>query len=125
MTGKEAFRKALQLLGLTDQNGEPDVTRGAESYKLGLAAVNQIVAELSLAESGVLAPPLTSLQQAVPLTEPTARTVLPYGVAMLVAAAENDGDKQSLFAALYDGRRAACCRAYTRRVDTLPRGCDA
>ncbi len=125
MTGKEAFRKALQLLGQTDPNGEPDVTRSAESYKLGLAAVNQIVAELSLAESGVLAPPLTSLQQTVPLTEPTARTVLPYGVAMLVAAAENDSDKQSVFAALYDGHRAACCRTYTRRVDTLPRGCDA
>ncbi len=125
MTGKEAFRRAVQLLGYTDQSGEPDSRRQTESYKAGLAAVNQMVAELGLAESGTLPPPLTSLQQEVPLSEQTARTVLPYGIAMLIAAAENDGDKQAVFAALYDGHRAACCREYTRRVDVLPRGCDA
>lgn len=125
MTGKEAFRRAMWLLGYTDQNGQPDSRRGAENYQAGLSVVNQIVAELSVLESGILAPPLTSLQQPVPLTEQTARTILPYGIAMLIAAAENDGDKQSVFAALYDGHRAACCREHIRRIDVLPRGCDA
>ncbi len=125
MTGKEAFRVALQLLGYTDQSGEPDSRRGTEIYKTGLAAVNQITAELSVAQSGTLPLPLTSLQQEVPLSEQTARTVLPYGVAMLLAAAAGDGDNQSLFSSLYDGHRAACCRDHTRRVDVLPRGCDA
>ncbi len=125
MTGKEAFRVALQLLGYTDQSGEPDSRCGTEIYKTGLVAVNQIAAELSVAQSGLLPPSLTSLQQTLPLTEQTARTVLPYGVAMLLAAASGDADKQSVFAALYDGHRAACSSDYTRRVDVLPRGCDA
>ena len=125
MTGKEAFRIALQLLGYTDQSGEPDSRRGAETYKTGLAAVNQICAELALAQTGTLPASLTSLQQTLPLSEETARTVLPYGVAMLLAAAGGDSENQSLFAALYDGHRTACNREYTRRVDVLPRGCDA
>lgn len=125
MTGKEVFRQALQLLGYTDNSGEPDSRRGTEIYKTGLAVTNQIIAELSVAQSGMLPPPLTSLQQEVPLDEQTARTVLPYGIAMLLAATANDGDNQAVFAALYDGHRAACCHAYTRRTDVLPRGCDA
>ena len=125
MTGKEAFRRAMQLLGYTDQSGEPDSRRGQELYKMGLTAVNQITAELSVAESGELPPPLTSLQQTVPLTQQTAQLILPYGIAMLIAAAVSDGDNQAVFAALYDSRRTACCRAYIRRTDVLPRGCDA
>ena len=125
MTGKEVFRTALQLLGYTDQSGEPDSRRGTEIYKTGLAAVNQMVAELAVAESGELPSPLTSLQQTVPLSEQTTRTVLPYGVAMLLAAASGDSENQRLFATLYDGHRAACRRDYTRRADVLPRGCDA
>lgn len=125
MIGKEAFRHALQLLGLTDQSGEPDSRRGAEIYKLGLVAINQIVAELAVAESGTLPPPLTSLQQTISLSEQTARTVLPYGVAMLIATMQNDADNQAVFAALYDARRVACSHTVTRRIDMLPRGCDA
>ena len=124
MTGKEAFRQALRLLNYTDNLGEPDSRRQTELYKIGLAVVNQIVAELAMAENGTLPPMLASLQEQIPLSEPTARGVLPYGIAMLTAAAQNDGDNQALFAALYDGRRTACCRSYQRRTDVLPRGCD-
>ncbi len=124
MTGKEAFRQALRLLNYTDNLGEPDSVRQTELYKRGLAVVNQIVAELGLAQTGSLPKRLTSLQQEVPLSEQTARLVLPYGIAMLTAAAQNDGDAQAMFAALYDARRTACCQEYVRRTDVLPRGCD-
>lgn len=124
MTGKEAFRQALRLLNYTDNLGEPDSRRQTELYKRSLAVVNQIVAELGLAETGAVPERLTSLQQEVPLSERAARLVLPYGIAMLTAAAQNDGDNQAVFAALYDGRRTACCQSYVRRTDVLPRGCD-
>lgn len=54
----------------------------------------------------------------------TARDILPYGVAMLLAAAHGDGDNQQLFASLYDQKRVSVRSGYERRTDTLPRGCD-
>lgn len=125
MTGQEVFRQALRLLGYTDTLGDPDSAQNTEVYKRGLAVINQLVCDLSLSESGSMAAPLTSLRQDLPLLERTARDVLPYGVAMLLAAAQGDGDNQQLFAALYDQKRVSVRNGYERRTDTLPRGCDA
>ncbi|MBQ9861757.1 MAG: hypothetical protein IJO75_05805 [Clostridia bacterium] len=124
MTGKEVFGQAMRLLGYTDTLGDLDSAQNGELYKRGLAVLNQLLCDLSLSESGTMAPPLTSLRQDVPISEQTARGVLPYGVAMLLAAAEGDGDNQQLFAALYDQKRVAVRRTYERCTDTLPRGCD-
>ncbi len=124
MTGNEVFRQAMRLLGYTDTLGDPDSALNGELYKRGLAVLNQLMCDLSLSESGKIAPPLTSLRQELPLSERTARDVLPYGVAMLLAAAEGDGDNQQLFAALYDQKRVSVRQSYERRTDTLPRGCD-
>ena len=125
MTGKEAFRRALELLGYTDSGGEPDSAAATELYKRGLAITDQLVGDLCEVESGVCPPPLTSLSQPLPLSDTTARQVLPYGIAMLLAAARGDGDHQRLFAALYTQKRTALRRAGERRTDVLPRGCDA
>lgn len=125
MTGQDIFRQAMRLLGYTDTLGDLDSAQNTEQYKRGLTVINQLVCDLSLSESGTMAPPLSSLRQELPLTERTARDVLPYGVAMLLAAAEGDGDNQQLFAALYDQKRVSVRQTYERRTDTLPRGCDA
>lgn len=125
MTGQEVFRQAIRLLGYTDTLGDPDSAQNTEVYKRGLSVINQLVCDLSLSESGTLSPPLGSLRQEVPLSERTARDILPYGVAMLLAAAGGDGDNQQLFAALYDQKRVSVRSGYERRCDTLPRGCDA
>jgi len=125
MTANEVFRQAMRLLGYTDTLGDLDSGQNTEQYKRGLTVINQLVCDLSLAESGTMAPPLSSLRQELPLSERTVRDVLPYGVAMLLAAAESDGDNQQLFAALYDQKRVAVRQTYERRTDTLPRGCDA
>ncbi len=125
MTGQEVFRQAMRLLGYTDTLGDPDSAQNTEVYKRGLTVINQLLCDLSLSESGTMAPPLSSLKQDVPLAEQTVRGVLPYGVAMLLAAAEGDGDNQQFFAALYDQKRVAVRQTYERRTDTLPRGCDA
>ena len=124
MTGKEAFRRALQLLNYTDADGEPDSAAAGELYKRGLAIVDQLCTELSEAETGRAAPPLYSLGQALPLTDRTARQILPYGIAMLLAAGRGDGDNQRLFAALYTEKRTTVRAAGERLTDVLPRGCD-
>ncbi len=125
MSGQDVFRQAMRLLGYTDTLGDLDSGQNTEQYKRGLTVINQLVCDLSLAESGTMAPPLSSLRQELPLSERTVRDVLPYGVAMLLAAAESDGDNQQLFAALYDQKRVSVRQTYERRTDTLPRGCDA
>lgn len=125
MTANEVFRQAMRLLGYTDTLGDLDSAQNTELYKRGLTVINQLVCDLSTSENGTLAAPLSTLRQELPLSERTARDVLPYGVAMLLAAAEGDGDNQQLFAALYDQKRVSVQRHYERRADTLPRGCDA
>lgn len=124
MTGQDVFRQAMRLLGYTDTLGELDSAQNSELYKRGLTVINQLVCDLSFAESGMIAPPLSSLRQELPLSERTARDVLPYGVAMLLAVAQGDGDNQQLFAALYDQKRVSVRQTYERCTDTLPRGCD-
>lgn len=125
MTGQEVFKQAIRLLGYTDTLGEPDSVQHTELYKRGLAVINQLLCDLSVAECGVMAAPLASLRQPLPISEQTARDILPYGVAMLLAASQGDGDHQALFAALYDQKRAGLRRGCERRIDALPRGCDA
>ena len=124
MTGQEVFRQAIRLLGYTDTLGDPDSVQNTEIYKRGLSVINQLVCDLSLAENGQMAEPMRSLKEELPLSERTARDILPYGVAMMLAAAAGDGDNQQLFAALYDQKRVSVRSGYERRTDTLPRGWD-
>lgn len=124
MTGKEAFRRALTLLGYTDASGQPDSAANGELYKRGLVITDQLCADLAIAESGQCPPSLLSLNEALPLSEEAARQVLPYGIAMMLAASRGDGDHQRLFATLYAQKRTNLCRKAPRRTDVLPRGCD-
>lgn len=124
MTGQEVFKQAMRLLGYTDTFGETDSAQNTELYKQGLAIINQLIADLSVAASGTMAPPLCSLRDDISLDARAVRDVLPYGVAMLLAANRGDGDNQRLFAALYDQKRISVRSGYERRTDTLPWGCD-
>lgn len=123
MTGADVFKRALCLLNYTDENGEPDPVSAAELYKRGLALTDQIAADLCRVEGGTYAP-LRSPDQPLPLSDRAARQVLPYGVAMLLAAGRGDEDNRQLFAALYAQSRLTLTRR-EHRTDILPRGCDA
>jgi hypothetical protein len=125
MTAGEVFRQAMRLLGYTDTLGELDGAAHGESYKRALTFLNQLVCEVSLAETGALPEPLTSLRDEVPLSDRAVRDVLPCGMAMQLALSQGDSDKQAVFAALYNQKRVALRTAYERRRDTLPRGWDA
>ncbi len=123
MTGMDVFKRALRLLGYTDADGETDAVSSGELYKRALAITDQLCGELSLLESGQ-ATTVTSLHAPLPLSDKSARHILPYGMAMFLAAGRGDGDNQRLFAALYTQKLAWLSHAGERRVDVLPRGCD-
>lgn len=122
MTAGDVFRQAMRLLGYTDTLGDLDGGAHSESYKRALTFLNQLVCELALAESGTVPPRLGSLHDTLPLSERTVRDVLPCGMAMMLAAAQGDGEKQALYASLYNQKRVALRTTYERRTDTLPRG---
>lgn len=124
-TGMKVLRRVLELLGYVDTYGSADTVQDAELLRRALTAINQITAELWFQEQGEAAfTPITSLQQTIPLSDRACHTVLPYGVAMLLAQNEGDGDRQALYASLYNARRSTVGTTVTRRVDTLPRGWD-
>lgn len=122
MNGMTVFRRAMRLLSYTDTDGTPSAAASGELYKRALSIVDQLCGELYQAETGELPPPLSSLSEPLPLSDKAIR-ILPYGVAMLLAASRADADNQQLFAALYESRRRTLTYP-TRRTDVLPRGCD-
>ena len=119
-TGRDVFERALRLLNYTDGNGRLDGRQYAEMFKRGLPLVNQIYAELWFCEHTEPFCELAALDGALRLSDRCVHDVVPYGVAMLLAQSESDGDGQRLFAALYDQKRAGLT-AVTARADMLPR----
>ena len=121
MTGREALEQAMRLLGYTDGAGRTDSVQYAELYRRGLACLNQICADLATVEKQGEPAILDGLDRPVPLSARSARDILPYGLAMLLAGAEGDGDSQRLYAALYNQKRSAAPRRGDRVEDVLPR----
>ncbi len=125
MTAKAIFEQALALLNYTNAHGEQDAEQNAELYKRLFPVVNQIYADCFLIENptGTFAP-ITSLSAIPAVSDKTQRSVMPFGVAMLIAQSENDGDSQSLYASLYNQARSGIPHPATKIKDVLPRGCD-
>lgn len=120
MTGQEVMDRAILLLGYTDSRGETDAAAAAELYKRGVSLLDQLCSDLTAAEGGTVVS-VTALSQPLPLSDAAARGVLPYGVAMLLAASRGDNDQYNLFSALYTAKRRSICRR-ERVQDALPRG---
>ncbi|HIZ20666.1 MAG TPA: hypothetical protein H9674_07385 [Firmicutes bacterium] len=123
-TGREVLYRALKLLGYTDGYGEVDGAHSAELLRRGTAAVEQILADLQRLEApGQTEDWPADLDAPLPLSVQAVNDIMPYGVAMLLAQGEGDGDAQSLYASLYNQKRAGACRPAGRRTDVLPRLC--
>nr|DAG73633.1 MAG TPA: hypothetical protein [Caudoviricetes sp.] len=114
-TGQDVLEQALRLLNYTDIYGQLDGQQHTELYKRGLAAVNQIYGDLWFTGRKEPFLPLTSLRETLSLSARQLHDVMPYGVAMLLALSEGDGDNQLLYARLYNRKRAACGAAMRRR----------
>lgn len=117
-SGQDVLEQALRLLNYTDIYGQLDGQQHMELYKRGLAAVNQIYSDLWFTGKSSPFLPLCSLKEPLLLPARQIQDVMPYGVAMLLALSEGDGDNQQLYADLYNRKRAAAvCRR--QRVDVL------
>lgn len=119
-TGRDIWEQALRLLRYTNGYGELDGQLEASLYKRGLAVVNQIYADLwFVAYPEDKGPhPLRSLDQEICLPGQLRDDGMAYGVAMLLAQGENDGENQAFFAGVYNQKRR--CGACGRRIDVLP-----
>ena len=118
-TGRDALYRALQLLGYTNGYGSVDGTQDAELLRRGAVAVTQIAADLQRLEAPQREEALTDLDAPLPLSFHTRNDVLPYGVAMLIAQSESDGDSQGLYSLLYNRKRAGVDRPAAFRQDVL------
>lgn len=142
ITGRMVWEQAMHLLGYTGSDGE--LSGRDELLPRALAVVNQAAADLwytpggrplddlwytpggrpldgPMAEGSGYCP-LRSLDEPVCLTDRALTDVLPWGVAMLLAQSESDGDSQALMAMMYTAKRAALSRI-SRREDVLPYPC--
>ena len=124
MNGREILKQALLLLGYTNSYGEVDAQGDAELFKRGTAVVQQIFDDLQRAEH-----PLQFIQKPVTMDSPieglsmeAVRDIMPYGVAMLMAQSEGDGDNQALFADLYNRKRSSARKNASTRKNVLPGG---
>lgn len=118
MTGRNVLQQALGLLGY--QNME-EITGQSEILQRGLMAVNQIYADLHYITTLRPHQPLADLAEELLLSQRAAADVMPYGVAMLLAQTESDGDNQQLFAELYNRKRSSLSRTDWVQ-DTMPYG---
>ncbi len=104
-SGQDVLEQALRLLNYTDIYGQVDGQQHMELYKRGLAAVNQIYSDLWFSSQKDPFFPLLSLKEPLLLPARQVVDVMPFGVAMLLALSEGDGDNQQLYAALYNRKR--------------------
>lgn len=121
-TGRDVLERALRLLNYTDADGRLDGRQFAELYQRGLSVVNQIYSDLWFLERRAPFTELAQLERPLMLSARCVNDIFPYGVAMLLAQTEGDGDNQLLFANLYNQKRSAAKGLSRRRQDVLPRG---
>ena len=113
--------KAAALLGYVSANGNVQLSLRVASKALAL--VNIIYSDLhAICAEGTFMP-ITNLEQSLNLPENVLHDVFPYGLAMMMAQGESDGDQQDLYAYLYNKKRAGLSR-FESVKDVLPKGVD-
>lgn len=119
MTGKELVELALKRLNYTDVSGAVDVEQNTDLMRRGADAVEYVVTDLLhvMGEKPVV---IDSIDKDLPLPDDVCVRVAVWGVGMMLAASESDGDNQSYFAAHYNQLRGSVSRK-TERLDVLPR----
>lgn len=123
MTGDDLMLQAMRLLNYTNPRGDIDRLQAAELFKRGLTMVNLLLADVMPIEGNEIRL-LEALTDPLPVSDHTAAAVLPYGLAMLLAQSEGDGDNQQIMAAIYNQKRGSIRRPGNRVADVLPMPCD-
>ncbi len=117
-SGRDILRQALLLLNYIDICEKLDDESEVDLAARGLAAVNQIYGDLWYTGRKDPFLPLVSLDEPVLLNDRQTKDVMPFGVAMLFAMSEGDGDNQQVYATIYNRKRAAA-PVVCRRKDVL------
>lgn len=118
MTGQEMLKFATDLLGYTNANGNLQLS--ARIMSKALVNVNLIYSDLwRVCKDGEFTP-LSNIHGKIELPERALNDVMPYGVAMMIAQNESDGDQQQLYSVLYNRKRAALSRK-DNIEDAMPR----
>ena len=105
MLASEIYNQACGLLGYNESNlnlpSAADEISGA-----AISSINQIYADLFYSlNTGEEFKPIKRMTDEIILPSRILYNVMPYGVAMLIAQSESDGDNQALFASLYNQKR--------------------
>ncbi len=119
MTGRELIDRTLQLLNYTDSHGNVSAQQNAEIYKRAVSVINQILADIRHVGRGTFAL-VEGIDDELPVSEDVAVRVMPWGVGMLIAQGENDGDSHQMMAANYNRLRASIPRPADRVRDVAP-----
>ena len=122
MTGLNMLSKVMVMLGYSGANGEIGVKD--ELLTRGLMAINQIYSDLLYIGGGDGSNQLLNINDEIELPPRALYDVMPYGVAMFLAASEGDGDNQQIFAELYNRKRVSVKAKVSHIIETMPRVCD-
>ncbi len=106
-SGRDILEQALLLLNYVELYEQLDDTETTAVTARGLAAVNQIYGDLWYTGRKDPFLPLTALEEPVLLNDRQTKDVMPFGVAMLLAASEGDTANQKVYTTIYDRKRAA------------------
>lgn len=117
LTGENAILRAIALLGVlpTDSGGQPHAALMAH----GETAVTAITQELYLQENGTPPDELPDITAPLPLSETAAETVLPFGVAMMLASMVGDTAQESYMRGMYRQKRGLLTH-FAPKSDCLP-----
>lgn len=113
MTANDIFERVVALLGYSNSDGSHNGLEVIKSRTVNCA--NQILSDLSVDAT------ISDLNDDITLNKVGLDAVV-YGVAMLLALGLGDGEKNVLFAGLYNIKRSAYMSVITGRSDVLP--CD-
>lgn len=111
MTANDIFERVVALLGYSNSNGSQQGLEVIKSRTVN--CVNQILSDLALDIA------ISDLNDDIMLNK-VGLDALVYGVAMLLSLGMGDGEKNVLFAGLYNIKRSAYMSVITERSDVLP-----
>lgn len=109
-TGKTAVTAALRLLGHGNGYGCVDENREARYFGLAPSYLNVLCAEIAAAE-GAQGGDVAGLDSELPISDDSARRVLPFGLAMYFAVIDRESDLYNHFSSVYYGTLLPSVRA--------------
>lgn len=122
MTASELLNNTLKMLGYSEANGNIELPQ--RILNRAVVAVNLVYEDLWGICNTEPFESIKSLADEIKLPEKVLNSTFLYGLAMHIAAAENDGDQNQIYAHLYNSKRAALTR-FEKIRNTLPRSFDA